>query len=127
MEKEGIKLTAEQLIEAQELMEEARNIPTGYFEAKPESVKGFDELQTVIMPEDEELEQMLTERGIHYDIYDGTEEDRLRILNEQTDVQFSVKQQDMERGQHDHGAGKDHGAAVQGAEHGPEDRAARTE
>ena len=91
MRQEGIKLTQGQLEEAQQMIEEAQNIPTGYFEAKPETVKNFDELEKIIMPEDEQLESMLDEREIPYEIYDGTEEDRLRILNEQTNAIFSFQ------------------------------------
>lgn len=88
---EGIKITESQLKDAVALMEEAREIPTGYFEAKPERVVDFSEIAKVIMPANEQLEQMLDERGIPYEIYDGTDEDRKAKLNGNEDVQFSFR------------------------------------
>lgn len=93
MEKQGVKLTAEQLATAEQLMKEAQEIPTGYFEAKPMRVVGFDSIAKVIVPQDasQKLLDMMDERGIPYDTYDGTDEDRLRVLNEQENAMFSIR------------------------------------
>lgn len=98
MEKQGVKLTTEQLTTAEKLMKEAQEIPTGYFEAKPERVVGFDEIYKVIIPNNasQQLKDGLDKNGIAWETYDGTDEDRMRALNEQEDVQFSVVQPDME-------------------------------
>ena len=95
----GIKLTEEQTAKAKELLEKARNIETGYFEAKPERVVGIDEIARVIVPEgtDQALIDALDNAGIEYDTYDGTDEDRLKKLNAVPNVQFSITQSpDME-------------------------------
>ena len=91
MKREGITMTEEQAQKAKDLLEEAREIPTGYFEAKPERVVGLDEIDTVLIPADasKELIRKLEERGIPYEMYDGTDEDRLEKLNEHKDVRFS--------------------------------------
>lgn len=95
----NIKLNDEQTAKAKELLEKARNIETGYFEAKPERVVGLDEIARVIVPEgtDQALIDALDNAGIEYDTYDGTDEDRLKKLNAVPNVQFSIAQSpDME-------------------------------
>ena len=91
MKQEGITLTQGQIKKAQQLMDEAREIPTGYFEAKPERVVGLDEIEKVILPDNtsEELLRTLDENGVSYEFYDGTDEDRLEKLNEQESAKFS--------------------------------------
>lgn len=89
--KQGIKLDTDQIIEAKAIMDEAQNMPTGYFEAKPETVVGFDEIDKVIMPADSELERMLADRNIPYVVTDGTEEDRMEKLNERQEAKFSIQ------------------------------------
>lgn len=87
---EKINLTEEQIQEAISLMNEAKEIETGYFEAKPERVVGLDEIYKVIVPASEtEVIDELEKRGIPYETTDGTDEDRLRVLNEQEDARFS--------------------------------------
>lgn len=87
---EKLNLTEEQIREAISLMDEAREIETGYFEAKPERVVGLDEIYKVIVPEDEtEVIDELEKHGIPYETTDGTDEDRLRVLNEQDEARFS--------------------------------------
>lgn len=86
-----VTATKSQLMKAKELLDDLREVPTGYFEAKPERVSGFDELYKIIIPENagDKMFRELEENNIPYETYNGTEEDRLRILNEQTDAQFS--------------------------------------
>ena len=93
MEKQGVKLTEEQLAAAESLMKEAQEIPTGYFEAKPQRVVEFESIEKVIIPETAsiELTSAMDQRGIPYDTYDGTEEDRLRVLNKQENAMFSLR------------------------------------
>ena len=93
MEDEGVHLSYEQLMEAQRIIDEAREIETGYFEAKPERVVDFDEIEKVIIPADadQKLLDALDERGIPYETYDGTDEDRLKALNRQEKAKFSIQ------------------------------------
>ena len=83
------ELITKQLIKA--VLDEARNIPTGYFEAKPERVMGLDEIDTVILPQNtyKDLIDMLEKNGINYEYYDGTSEDRTAKMNEHKDLKFS--------------------------------------
>lgn len=79
--------------EIADLLEQIADLPTGYFEAKPKRAVYFDEIEKVIIPETAsiELTNALDQRGIPYDTYDGTEEDRLRVLNEQQNAMFSIR------------------------------------
>lgn len=88
---EGYTLTDETAEKVKKMMDEAREVATGYFEAKPERVVGIDEIAKVIMPADasEELKQALDNWGVEYVTYDGTDEDRLAKLNEVEGVRFS--------------------------------------
>ena len=75
------------------LIEEVANLPTEYFEAKPQRGVGFDEIAKVIIPQtaSQELVDALDAEGINYETYDGTDEDRLRALNEQENAIFSFQ------------------------------------
>lgn len=88
----GYRLTTDQANTIVNLMEEIANLPTGYFEAKPQRAVGIDEIVRVILPENtsQELKDALDNWGVSYDTYDGTEEDRLKKLNAVKGVQFSI-------------------------------------
>lgn len=95
----GYHPTVQQVQTIINLMEEIANLPTEYFEAKPQRAVGLDEIARVIVPEgtDQALIDALDNAGIEYDTYDGTDEDRLRKLNAVPNVQFSIAQSpDME-------------------------------
>ena len=91
LRQQKVQITDEQFNKAIDLMNEAQEIPTGYFEAKPERVVGLDEIYKVILPDDssQELINALNEAGIEYELSNGTDEDRLRILNTMDDARFS--------------------------------------
>ena len=76
------------------LLEEIANLPTEYFEAKPQRAVRFDEVAKVIVPEnaDPALFAAMREKYIPYATYDGTNEDRLAKLNEDDSYQFSMEQ-----------------------------------
>ena len=97
MAKEGIKLTDKQLEYAVGLLEEAREIPTGYFEAKPERVVGFDEVAKVVLPQntDKKLIEALEKNGVTYEFYDGTDEDRMAKMNDDS-IMFSMAEAENE-------------------------------
>lgn len=79
--------------QAQEIIRQAQNTPTGYFEAKPARVVTFDEIRMVVAPYTmpDALAKALTERGIPYVIYDGTDADRIAKMNAVENVQFSER------------------------------------
>lgn len=77
-----------------ELVGEISNMPTEYFEAKPQRAVGFNEVATAIIPNNssEELRTALDEKGIAYKEYEaGNEEARAQVLNSLEDVKFSEK------------------------------------
>lgn len=86
-----MKITPAKARHAQEIIRQAQNMPTGYFEAKPARVVNFDEVAMLIAPQDmpAELAAKLDELGIKYTTYDGTDEDRLEKTNAVENVQFS--------------------------------------
>ena len=95
----GYHPTVQQVQTIINLMEEIANLPTEYFEAKPQRAVDLDEIARVIVPEgtDQALIDALDNAGIDYVTYDGTDEDRLAKLNAVPNVQFSIRQSpDME-------------------------------
>lgn len=77
-----------------ELVGEISNMPTEYFEAKPQRAVGFNEVATAIIPNSSsnELKTALNEKGVAYREYEaGNEEARAQILNSLEDVKFSRK------------------------------------
>ena len=82
---------------AANLLNKVQTIPTGYFEAKPARVVGFDEVRMVVAPQDmpAELAGKLDELGIPYTTYDGTDADRLEKANAVEDVQFSRRDENL--------------------------------
>ncbi len=76
------------------LVGEISNMPTEYFEAKPQRAVGFNEVATAIIPNNssEELKTALDEKGVVYREYEaGNEEARTQVLNSLEDVKFSEK------------------------------------
>ncbi len=77
-----------------DLVGEISNMPTEYFEAKPQRAVGFNEVATAIIPNNssEELKTALDEKGVAYREYEaGNEEARTQVLNSLEDVKFSEK------------------------------------
>ena len=75
-----------------ELVNDIRNMPVDYFEAKPQRAVGFNEVATAIIPDNssDELKAKLNDNGIKFVEYDdGNEESRLKALNSLEDVKFS--------------------------------------
>ena len=71
-------------------------MPTGYFEAKPQRAVRFDEVKYAVVPEtlDENIKKQLADYGIQIIEYeDGNEEDRTAKLNLLDDVKFSISEQ----------------------------------
>lgn len=71
-------------------------MPTGYFEAKPQRAVRFDEVKYAVVPEtlDENIKKQLSEYGIQVVEYEnGNEKDRTAKLNSLDDVKFSISEQ----------------------------------
>ena len=76
-----------------ELVRDIRNMPTGYFEAKPQRAVGFDEVAVFVIPYDVDpkLKQELLNRGYSIAEYDpNVEGDRKRVLNRFEEYKFSL-------------------------------------
>jgi hypothetical protein len=76
-----------------ELVDDIRNMPASYFEAKPQRAVGFDEVATAIIPDNasDELKAKLAENNIPFVEYEsGNEQARLDALNSLEDAKFSL-------------------------------------
>lgn len=69
-------------------LKQIKNLPTDYFEAKPQRAVTFDEIDTIVLPSNtsEDIKQALKDRGINYIEYDSNNEnargDILKSLDE---------------------------------------------
>ena len=75
------------------LVRDIAEMPTGYFEAKPQRAVGFDEVKAVILPDNAsgELVSRLESGGINTVTYKaGDENSRLEALNGVENVRFSL-------------------------------------
>lgn len=76
-----------------ELVRDIRNMPTGYFEAKPQRAVGFDEVGVFVIPNnaDVKLKQELLNRGYAIAEYDPTiEGHRQQVVNQFEEYKFSL-------------------------------------
>ena len=90
----GIPIDNETARKISDAYKEAAEMPTGYFEAKPERVVGFDEVAAAIIPSDldEGLRAQLNEMGVKTVEYEaGNENARREALNGLEGVRFSRK------------------------------------
>lgn len=81
-------------------MNKLKNIPTDYFEAKPQRAVGLDEVQQIVIPNttDVEFKQQLQDAGLQYTEYDpNIEGDRQRVINQFDDLKFSIGEESSER------------------------------
>lgn len=91
----GYTISDELIWKAQELYRNAAEMPTGYFEAKPQRAVGFDEVLAAVIPDDSSaaLKQQLQENGVRTLEYRaGDEADRLRVVNGVESARFSIKE-----------------------------------
>ena len=75
-----------------ELVNDIRNMPVSYFEAKPQRAVSFNEVATAIIPDNssEELKTKLAETGVKFVEYEnGNEKSRIDALNSLDGVKFS--------------------------------------
>lgn len=81
------------------LVSDIANMPTEYFEAKPQRAVGLDEIKAVIIPDDADaaLLSKLQEGGYNVIQYEaGNAEDRTKKLNSIEDVKFQLKDADTD-------------------------------
>ena len=77
-----------------QLVDEIHQMPTRYFEAKPQRAVEFNEVAIAIIPDNvsSELKQKLANNGIKFVEYEnGNEQSRLETLNSLEDVMFSER------------------------------------
>ena len=75
------------------LVNDIANMPTGYFEAKPQRAVGFEEVGVFVIPKDADvkLKQELLNRGYSIAEYDpNVEGDRQRVVNQFEEFKFSL-------------------------------------
>lgn len=80
-------------------MNALKNLPTDYFEAKPQRAVGLDEIGVAVIPNtwSNETKQALKEKGIDYIEYDPkVEGDRQRVENMYDNFKFSILNENEE-------------------------------
>lgn len=92
--KEGYKISSQTAQDIQAVYQAAAEMPTGYFEAKPQRAVGFDEVLAAVIPDDssEKLRDGLEQAGVRMLEYKtGDDADRLAKINSVEDARFSLK------------------------------------
>lgn len=95
--KEGYTIDKDTARMIQALYHSAAQMPTGYFEAKPERVVQYDEALAVVVPEnmDSELMEQVTAARMPVRTYAaGDEQSRLDVINSVEGAEFSVREMD---------------------------------
>lgn len=93
-EENGITLSKADATSLQELYKKAVELPTLYFEAKPQRMVGFEEVAMVVVPDNvsNELKSLLAENNIPFMEYEsGNTTARIDALNSIEDVRFSTR------------------------------------
>lgn len=95
---EGYAVTAIQAKRILDLYAEAAEIPTGYFEAKPERVVDFSEIKMVELPQSasDTLKKQLSERNIPYEVYGTTDAERTKAVQRLEGVRFALPETDSD-------------------------------
>lgn len=92
----GINITRADAKALQNLYKQATELPTLYFEAKPQRIVGLEEIAMVVIPDnaDASVIAMLIENNIPYTTYEhGNEQARMKAINGVEGVKFSNKNQ----------------------------------
>ncbi len=78
-----------------ELVSDIQQMPTKYFEAKPQRAVGFDEVKAVVIPDNSSAELKSALKSFNVLEYQsGNEQDRAAVLNSIEDVKFSDRDSD---------------------------------
>lgn len=92
--KEGYKISSQTAQDIQAVYQAAAEMPTGYFEAKPQRAVGFDEVLAAVIPDDssKKLRDGLEQAGVRMLEYKtGDDADRLAKVNSVDNARFSLK------------------------------------
>ena len=91
----GIRISTETASELQALYKKAVELPTQYFEAKPQRAVGLNEVKAVVLPDSSgmaEVKAKLEEMGISVVEYTaGSNESRVEALNSMENLKFSFR------------------------------------
>lgn len=96
--KEGYKISSQTAQGIQAVYQAAAEMPTGYFEAKPQRAVGFDEVLAAVIPDDssKKLRDGLEQAGVRMLEYKtGDDADRLAKINSVEGARFSLKGRDI--------------------------------
>ena len=96
--KEGYKISSQTAQDIQAIYQAAAEMPTGYFEAKPQRAVGFDEVLAAVIPDDssKKLRDGLEQAGVRMLEYKtGDDADRLAKINSVEGARFSLKGRDI--------------------------------
>lgn len=96
--KEGYKISSQTAQNIQAVYQAAAEMPTGYFEAKPQRAVGFDEVLAAVIPDDssKKLRDGLEQAGVRMLEYKtGDDADRLAKINSVDNARFSLKGRDI--------------------------------
>ena len=91
--KEGHTISRETAKQIVALYKTIEDIPTGYFEAKPQRAVGFDEVRAAIVPDNASaaLLDSLKEKGVTvYEYKAGDDAQRTKVLNQVPNVRFQM-------------------------------------
>lgn len=94
--KEGYTISRETAKQIVALYKTIANIPTGYFEAKPQRAVEFDEVRAAIVPDNASaaLVDSLKEKGVTvYEYKAGDDAQRTKVLNQVPNVRFQMAEQ----------------------------------
>ena len=95
--KEGYTIDKDTAKLIQALYHSAAQLPTGYFEAKPERVVKFNEVLAVVVPDNTgaDMMQQIQSTGMPVKTYTaGDEQSRLQVVNSVEGAKFSVRETD---------------------------------
>jgi hypothetical protein len=96
--KEGYKISSQTAQDIQAVYQAAAEMPTGYFEAKPQRAVGFDEVLAAVIPDDssKKLRDGLEQAGVRMLEYKtGDDADRLAKINSVEGARLSLKGRDI--------------------------------
>lgn len=93
---EGYPISDSTAREIREVFRAAAELPTGYFEAKPQRAVGFNEVLAAVIPDNSsaEIRQSLSDAGVRVIEYPaGDETGRLNAVNSVDNARFQLKSQ----------------------------------
>lgn len=94
--KEGYSISKDTAQVILNLYNDVAQIPTGYFEAKPQRAVRFDEVRAAILPDNasKSLIAQLKDTGVPVELYKaGDDAERTKLLNEVPNVRFQLAEQ----------------------------------